>query len=243
MRQPHKLHNITGYDVQALDGKIGSLKQVYFDDQYWVVRYSVVHTGAWLTGRDVLIVPSVISTVDEKNRCLKVKLMREQIQNCPPIDTSLPISRDYEQEYLRYYGLKPYWYDKPLLSSTPKPSLPTAEAEKPESTHLRTSEEVVGYHIHALDGEIGHVEDLILEEPDWTVRYLEINVGIWLFGKKVLIAPAWIQGVDWTRKAVTVDLTREAIESAPAYDPSEVISRDYQVALYGHYGKRYKPEP
>jgi hypothetical protein len=117
---------------------------------------------------------------------------------------------------------------------------PTADAEKPENHAICVVvREVVGYHIHALDGEIGHVEDLILEEPDWTVRYLEINVGIWLFGKKVLIAPAWIQGVDWTRKVVTVDLTREAIESAPAYDPSEVISRDYQVALYGHYGKTY----
>jgi hypothetical protein len=239
MWQPHKLNNLTGYDLLAQDGEIGRLKQIYFDDQYWVVRYFVAHTGAWLTGKDVLIVPSIISAVDEKNHCLQVELNREQIQNCPPIDTALPISRHYEQEYFRYYDLKPYWHGKSLLSSKLTPPFPMADGEKPENPYLRSSEKVMGYHIQALDGEIGHVEDFILEEPDWTVRYLEINIGVWLFGKKVLIAPAWIQSVDWIRKVVTVDLTRESIESAPAYDPSEVISRDYQVALYGHYGKTY----
>jgi len=239
MWQPHKLNNLTEYDLLAQDGEIGRLKQIYFDDQYWVVRYFVAHAGARLTGKDVLIVPSVISRVDEKNHCLQVELNREQIQSCPPIDTALPISRHYEQEYFRYYDLKPYWHGKSLLSPKLTPPFPKEDGEKPENPYLRSSEAVVGYHIQALDGEIGHVEDFILEEPDWTVRYLEINIGVWLFGKKVLIAPAWIQSVDWIRKVVTVDLTRESIESAPAYDPSEVISRDYQVALYGHYGKTY----
>lgn len=207
MRQPRKLSDLTRYHLQAQDGEIGKLKQIYFDDKDWVVHYFVIHTGTWLTGDDVLIVPSVISTVDEKSHLLKVGLNKEQIQNRLPVDKVFSLSE--------------------------------AEARDSTNPHLRNSEEVKGYRIHALDGEIGHVEDFILEEPDWTVRYLEIDTRDWLPGKKVLIAPAWIQQVDSAQREVMVDLTRESIESAPAYSPAEVISRDYQVALYGHYGKAY----
>ncbi len=204
MQVPYKLSNLKGYRLQAQDGEIGKLKQIYFDDQHWVVRYFVVRTGTWLTaGKDVLIVPSVISAVDEKNECLKVALSRNKIQSGPPI----------------------------------------TDAAKPENTHLRSSEEIVGFPIHAIDGEIGHVKDIILEEPEGAICYLEIDTRNWLPGKHVLIAPTWIKQVDWSQKAVAVDLPQEIIASAPAYDPGEVISRDYQVALYGHYGRAcVKPE-
>ena len=96
-----------------------------------------------------------------------------------------------------------------------------------------------GYLIHARDGEFGHVRDFILEEPGWAVRYLEVDTRNWLPGKKLLVAPAWIQEVDWTDQEVQVDLPRATIQTAPEYDSSTVISREYQVALYRHYGFEY----
>ena len=243
MQQPHKLSNLTGYRLQAQDGEIGKIKQIYFDDQYWIVRYFVVHTGTWLTGKDILIVPSMISDVDVKNDCLKVELSREKIQHCPPVYTALPISRHYEQEYFHYYGLKPYWNENPPFGRKPVPSVhSSADDTKPENSYLHHSEEIKSYRIHALDGEIGYVEDIILEEPEWTIRYLEVGIHNPLFGKKVLIAPTWFNSVDWTREAVVVDLAKETIESAPAYDPAKVISQNYQVALYEHYGKTFGHE-
>lgn len=242
MQLPHPLNKLTGYHLQAQDGEVGRLKQIYFDDQYWVVRYFVVRTGAWLTGRDVLIVPAVIAAVDEKRQCFKVELSRAQIQNCPPVNTALPISRHYEQEYFRYYGWEPYWHGESLFEPVPVQPVSEDNIKDPTNPHLRSSKEVEGYSIHALDGEIGHVEDFILEQPDWPIRYLEVDIGKWLPGKKVLVAPPWIHHVDWANKAVKVDLTREAIESAPPYDPSKIISREYQVALYGHYGKTFTQE-
>jgi len=243
MRQLYKLGELTGYSLQARDGEIGTLEQVYFDDHYWSVRYFIVHTGSWLLGTEVLIAPPAVTRVDDDHKRLEVELTLEQISNCPPVGTQLPVSRHYQQEYYRYYGWEPYWGDSAMFA--PATYIPSTahgipgEPDEPEHPHLRSSKEVKGYHIHALDGDIGHVEDFMLEDPGWAVRYLEIDTRNWLPGKKVLVAPAWIRQVDWARREVTVDLTREAIQTAPPYDASTVMSREYQSALYAHYGKKY----
>lgn len=239
MRQLRKLKKLTGYHLKARGGEIGKLKQVYFDDRRWVVRYLVVQTGSWLLGKDVLIIPSMINAVAEEGQQIVVNLSCDQVRKSPPINTQLPVSRYYEQEYFRYYDGQPYWSVDPVfnpMSIIPPPGegeLP----KQPKNPHLRSSDEVQGYRLHSQDGEIGHVEDFILDDQDWTIRYLEIDTGHWLPGKKVLLSPAWLQEIDFTRNEISVDLPTELIKSAPEYAPDKVISRDYQLALYKHYGK------
>ena len=242
MRKLHRLGEMTGYSLNAHDGEIGKVKQVYFDDQYWTVRYFVIATGSWFLGKNVLIVPAVITALDEEEKRLEVDLAREQIKNAPSVDTTLPVSRHYEKELLRYYEWERYWISDTLFGV---PSLPEEERpailrfpKKPEQPHLRSSDEVKSYSIHARDGDIGHVEDYILEEPDWTIRYLEVDTRNWLPGKHVLIDPTWIDRVDWVRQEVVVKMQREAIETAPPYDSAMIISRDYRVALSEHYGMK-----
>ena len=244
MQQPRKLDYLNCYSLQASDGEIGQLKQVYFDDQRWTVRYFIVHTGNWLLGQDVLIVPSVITAVDDENKYIKVNLTQEQIKNCPEVTEKLTVSRHYEQEYYRYYGWKPYWVDDPIFGPATSISPPVKEKnlKDPEHPHLHSSSEVKSYRIHTHDGDIGQVKDFILEEPDWTIRYLEIDTNNWLPGKHVLIAPSWIQQIDWAKQMVIVDLARDMIEKAPPYDPSYVISQEYQLSLYKHYGMKIEGE-
>ncbi len=244
MRKPHRLSDLTGYSLNARDGEIGKLEQIYFDDIRWLARYFVVHTGGWLLGQNVLIVPSAIKAIDEENKTLEVDLTQAQIKDCPPVNTEKPVSRHYEQEYYHYYGWEPYWVGDPMFGPAPVMPPPTlAEAPmEPEHPHLRSSDEVKNYNIHTLDGDVGHVEDFILEEPGWAIRYLEVDTRNWLPGKHVLVAPTWIEQVNWAKQEVAVKLKREAIETAPAYDPGKIISRDYQVALYEHYGMKYQED-
>ncbi len=244
MRQHRKLAQLSRHQLHARDGEIGRLKEILFDDRYWSLRYFVVHTGNWLLGKDVLIVPSMVSSINEDDLCLNVELTREQIENSPEVDTSLPISRHAESEFHGYYGLSPYWMNDPMFGELPE-IVPAAEAEpprEPDQPHLRSSSAVTGYHIHAQDGEIGHVEDFILDDGDWGIRYLEVNTRNWLPGRHVLVAPIWIHSIDWREEEVIVNLQREAIETAPEYDANEVISNDYQVALYKHYGMQLDQE-
>jgi hypothetical protein len=116
-----------------------------------------------------------------------------------------------------------------------------AENEQSDSTPddclLRSANELVGYHIKAVDGEIGHVEEFILDDESWTVRYLVVDTRNWLPGKKVLVPPAWIESADCLQETVTFDLTKGQIERSPEYDPSAPVNREYENLLYDFYGR------
>lgn len=239
---PQRLHDLKGYHIQARDGKIGKLEQLYFDDQAWTVRYLVVHTGNWLLGREVLIVPQQVLSINEDEKTLIVELTRKQVEHSPPVETTKLVSRYYEEEYHRYYGWEPYWLGDPLLGAQIPPVIDpiadeTLEIKEPPDIHLRSSQTVTGYHIHAKDGEIGHLEDFILDEQAWKVRYLEIDTRNWWPGKKVLVMPSWIKSVDWVESEVSVNLTCEAIQGAPEYDPSQTITKDYELRLFEYYSQ------
>ncbi|MBE0473600.1 PRC-barrel domain-containing protein [Rhodoferax sp.] len=106
-----------------------------------------------------------------------------------------------------------------------------------DDPHLRSCEAGVGYHIHATDGEVGHVEGFLIDDETWAIRYLVVNTSNWWLGHKVLIAPQWIGGVHWSDELVTVDLNREAVKAAPTYDPSTGLDRQRETSLYTHYGR------
>jgi hypothetical protein len=95
-----------------------------------------------------------------------------------------------------------------------------------EDPHLRSTRRVTGYHIHATDGEIGHVEDFIVDDENWALRYLVVDTGHWLPGRQVLISPQWIKGVNWADSCVYMDRSREAVKNSPKIDSSESVYRD-----------------
>jgi len=241
MNQLRRLRELTGYSLLAEDGMIGTLVKVYFDDQDWVVRYFVVRMGSWVFGREVLLAPATVRETVTDAHCLDVALSCRQIEGAPLADTHPPVSSHYEQQYERFVSPPPYRVATPD-SGLFQPREPATEhldaPVKPAHPHLRDSAELKGYHIHAQDGDIGHVEDFILEEPDWKIRFLEVATRNWLPGKHVLIAPMWILGVDWGFRQVTVDLSRESIRTAPPYDRTRTISPADQAALDTHYAKR-----
>lgn len=258
---------LEGFEIVAPDGAIGNVQQFYFDDERWVVRYIVVNTGNWLSGRQVLISPFSVLRVDIQQQKLHVGLTRSQVEKSPNIDTHKPVSRQMEAAYSDFYGYPHYWKspllwgveERPVLTfrqeftatatrqSPAKPATATEiaasvaiTAEMPvisNGVHLRSTQEVAAYFIEAADGEIGHVEDFILDDDTWAIRYLTINTGNWWPGKTVVISPQWISSIDWAQNKVHVHLSRDGVKRSPVYDSSMLLSRDYEQALYGHYGQ------
>lgn len=232
------------YSLLAVDGEIGSVEEFYFDDTTWAIRYLVVNTGGWLTGKHVLISPVAIGEVDEDEATINIELTRNQIENSPPISADRPVSRQYELAYYQYYNWTPYWELGPIsgfpmegMPMTPPPAQGEISMPGAEETHLRSTAEVKGYAIAARDGEIGHAEDFIVDTQYWVIRYLEIDTRNWWPGKHVLINPGWIEEISWAERAVSVGLTRGAIKGAPGFDPYKAISRDYETRLFKHYGR------
>ncbi|MFO1498811.1 MAG: PRC-barrel domain-containing protein [Verrucomicrobiota bacterium] len=237
---------IRGYRLGATDGEIGKVEDFFFDDRTWAIRYLVADTGYWLSDRLVLISPHALKQVDDENSVVSVSLGRQQIESSPPITADQPVSRQYEQEYFKYYGWPGYWTGPSLwgpgpyplyFAPLPPPSMINETQPEPANPHLRSVKELVGYHIQARDGEIGHVADLVVEDATWAIRYLVVDTRNWLPGKKVLVAPPWIENVSWERSMVVADLPRALIEQAPPYDSEALLTRDYEVSLFKHYSR------
>jgi hypothetical protein len=236
---------LKGFAVRATDGELGTVDQLYFDDETWAIRYLTVETS-WLGGRRVLISPISVIQADWQAKRLDVALTKTQVENSPNIDTDKPVSRQHEIAYSGYYGY-PYYWGGPFLwgpATYPggvmtAPRDPIAERIQKESTdsHLRSTKAVTGYHIEAADGEIGHVDGFIVDDEAWAIRYIEVATKNWWPGKKVLVSPAWIERVSWTDCKVYVGLSREAIKDAPDYVESLPITREYENRLYFHYGR------
>jgi hypothetical protein len=220
---------LEGYSLQASDGDIGHVRDFYFDDRSWAMRYLVIETGSWLTGRRVLISPKVISGVDWGARQISVSLTCDQIEHSPDVDTAKPVSRQQESALSQYYGYT-WFYGldptgmapiMPLMESAPPAG---AEAKADEyDPHLRSANEVRGYHIQAQDGDIGHIEDFLSDDDGWKVGRLIVATSNWWPGKTVMIAPRWIMSIDWNNRTVALNLTREQIQQSPEFNSLMVV--------------------
>jgi hypothetical protein len=240
---------LKGLAIRATDGELGTVKEFYFDDSSWAIRYLTVESGGWLSGKEVLISPYSILGTDWDKREVDVALTKKQVENSPSVDTHLPVSRQHEVAYLGYYGY-PYYWDGPYLwgpgyfpSGLAFPTIASLEnrtgkrQKESNDTHLRSTNEVAGYHIEAADGDIGHVQGFILDEEAWAIRYVVISTTNWWPGKKVLVSPAWMKKVSWGESKLYTGLTREAIKGAPEYIESRKISREFENDLHLHYGQ------
>ena len=241
------MKDMEDYTIGASDGVIGRVKDYYFDDEAWVIRYLVVETQDGSPRRKVLISPISIGQPNWSERILPASLTRGQVQKSPDIDTDKPVSRQHEMGYLGYYGYGAYWgggglwgagiYPDELQSGLQKEMSRTAVPHPHDDAHLRSGNEIMRYYVHASDGDIGHVQGLIVDERSWAIRYIVVNTSNWWIGHNVLISPEWIVNVDWAESHLSVDLTRQAIKDSPAYDPRLPINREQEVGIHSHYGR------
>jgi hypothetical protein len=205
--------HLKGLVIRATDGEIGTVDQLYFDDESWAIRYLTVKTGSWLEDREVLISPFSVTNVDWPAKRLDVALTKKQVKDSPSIDTQRPVSRQYETEYLGYYGYPNYWNGSYLWGEGASPAM-TTRIDSPKEvlaeriqrasmdSHLRSTGAIAGYHIEAMDGEIGHVAGFYMDDETWAIRYIEVATRNWWPGKKVLFSPAWIQKASWVNSKV-----------------------------------------
>ncbi len=232
---------VSGYKLDSLDGEIGRVEEFLFDDQYWTIRYLVANTGGWLSGRQILISPRALVAVETAKESIAVKLTQQEIEGSPPLASEKPVSRQFEESYYEYYGWPMYWTDHAMwgnASIIPQGRLGViapAEPKKDFDLHLRSTHAVNGYHIQAQDGEIGHVEDFVIDDQTWAIRYLVVSTQNWWPGKKVLISPPWIDKVSWNDSKVFVSLSRSFIKKAPEYNEGDLLTRSFEIELHQYY--------
>lgn len=215
------IKELYGDKLAASDGDIGHVKDFYFDDKSWVIRYVVADTGTWLNERQVLLSPHAFGHLDREKNTLMIRLTRKQIENSPSIDTHRPVSRQYEEDHYQYYGWPAYWDGGGMWGIAGFPVADTSRDKKKtlhhghnqrDDLHLRSTKAVAGYKIQALDGTIGSVRSFMVDNKSWAIGELVVEAGQWYSGKEVLIAPAKIQRVSHDESKVFVSLTKSDIE-------------------------------
>jgi hypothetical protein len=241
------INNLVGYGINAKDGKLGKVNEFYFDDITWSIRYLVVETGNRSSERKVLIPRAALGITDWKSRNFHVNLTIKQVNNSPNIDADKIISRQKERELFNHYGLQYYWengfYYRPIQidSFTNIANKKTVKKEDDftqefyKDQHMRSTNKVKGYYIHANDGEIGHVEDYIVDDEKWNLCFLIVDTHNWQPGKKVLILPRWINRIDSNESKVYLNLSQESIKNIPEFDPSQPIGTNYETELFNDY--------
>jgi uncharacterized protein YrrD len=240
-----KAKTLKGYSIQSTDGEtIGKVNEFYFDDRHWTIRYLVADTGNWLTGRQVLISPYAMVAVNRDHQDIVADLTKKQIEHSPSLDSDKPVSRQFEESYYGYYGYPMYWGGPynwgayPYIVRDRENWRESNRGGKAWDHHLRSTRAVSGHHIQAKDGELGHVEDFIIDDETWAIRYLIVNTSNWWAGKKVLVSPQWIERVSWGESKVFVNLSRETIKQSPEYTDESLLTRDYEIGLHGHYNRK-----
>jgi hypothetical protein len=105
-----------------------------------------------------------------------------------------------------------------------------------QDPHLRSMAEVSGYHIEASDGAIGHLENVLIDDLAWDVRYLVVDTRNWWFGQHVLISPFAVRDFDWADSKVHLNVSREQVKASPPWAPLDMIDRAYEQRLHAYYG-------
>lgn len=247
--------NLAGYRMLATDGELGQVEEFYFDDQKWIIRYLVINTGEGHSGRRVLIAPGAIVKPALESRTFFVKLSMEQIRNSPDMDTDKPVSRQHEAEWQNKHACSIYWATSPgMVGMFGMPPIPAAGPPLPPSEetttrsetasgnpHLRSTRKVTGYRLQAMDGQIGHVADFILDENKWDIRYLVVNTHKWLSRDRVCVPAKSIVRVSWDEATVYTSLAGRRIADSPPFNPARPFGVAYEISLRDWYGLPKKP--
>ncbi len=247
----YDLRDLFEYAVQGKDEELGHVHDFYFHDQRWEALYLIIDTGPWFLGEKTLAAIEGVEMPIQEDQLLPVDMTKEEVQGSPSIDVTQPISERQLAELHAHYNWAhlggpivqpPLAYVPPGALAEPEikpPAAPAEDTQQPEPTpYLRSAREVMGYHVHARDGEIGHLESFLVNPQDWYLRYAIIDTRNWLPGRKVLVSPVWIEEIRWAEQTVYVELKKETIKNSPEYDPTQPVERGYEERLYRHYGRR-----
>jgi len=235
-----RLSGFVGYKMHATDGYLGHVTDFYFDDATWTIRYLVTDIGHWLAGRKVLISRAALGKPDWALRAFPVKLSKDEVRRSPDIVTQEPISRQHEFELHKHYGWAPYWGSGYYTGPMYEMALTMAKYNPPPrepggAPHLRSTQAVLGYRVHAIDGEVGHMEDYIADDEKWSLRFLVVDTSRDSPGVRVLLSPCCIENLDWFDSEIHINLSRESVRNMPVFDPARPISADYEDNLHEYY--------
>lgn len=236
------LNTVYGSSLQAKNGEIGSIDDVYFDDKDWKIRYLITDNSNFLPGRRVLISPASTDKINFERKAIQVKLSKKDIEKSPVVNQGLLPSRETEIELKSYYNWPVYWGSGFLIGAGDlrenQASMRGSKKEIEVESNLKSCNEIMGFSIESKNKTIGYLNNYLFDDESWEIRYLVVDTKNWLLKeRKILLAIDWIEKFDWDQSVFVTDLKSKAIRESPVYNPGETLKRDYETKLFDHYHK------
>lgn len=229
---------LSSFSLETQDHTKGKIKDLLFDEVQWVIRYVEADFGGFFEYKRVLVPRVFLESPDWEGRHFPISLRDSEINKCPDIQNHLPVSRKYEKELYNHYRISPYWPTINMGMSggffPPRPiNIKGKELDEEDlDTILRSYKEVQGYHINALDGKLGHLEDIVIDVKNWQIIYAIVDTSNWLpWSKKVLIPLGSMDKINFVEREVHIRMNTEAIKNAPEYESADSISEDYEEKI------------
>ena len=194
------------YGVSAVCGMtpVGTVDDLLFDDRSWSITQIVIRTGDWPARKRVLILPRDVQGADWSARRLRLGLTEQQVHTAPTLESHPPVALQDYQEIQRFVAWDAYWAG--VFDGLPE-----------DDVHLRNTRAVTGHHVFGLDGEVGYVDNFVIEDATWSIRYLVVRMGMRRDARRVLVEPRWVEAIDWQRRGVHVHLAASEIEQATEF--------------------------
>lgn len=220
------------YNIDASDGEMGKIKDVYFDDEKWAIRYAVIDTRKWLPGRKVLLSPRSFINLNEANENLEVEYDKETIRNSPSIMDEQAVSKEAENSIIGYYGWSRYWIGNPLWGiengsldePTEEKIMHDQQIDEQQEYDLRSEDETIGFKVHASDGKVGRVADMIYDNEYWKTQYIVVRSSESMVEDQYLVyTPEDIESVDWFEEDIYVKDSLEENKQSRLYQNKAAI--------------------
>ena len=237
---------ILGYEILSLDGRTGRVADFIFDLETWQVRYLIADLGNLLEPRKVLISAETCSRPKWESQTLPVAMTRDQIRFSPEI--SRPEGRGFQKNHLPNNRLTEVSFfrigEVPHLITIPMPTEANARFTESrrvrmvlDQPELRTVGRVIGYEIRACSEEAGVIDDFIIDDERWMIRYLIGAIRKIFPGRRVMFAPVWVSSIDAETETVRLGLKPETLFDGPEYDPTDPVNRQIEEVIYDFHGR------
>ena len=234
MRKGTALYN---RPIRALDGELGKVHEFYFDDRLWQIRYLVVELGTWIKSRRVLISPLALAAFDGDQ--LTVQLTKSDIGNCPESETDKPVSLQQSERAETLFAMSQPFGGLGGGGASALPLVARHTLGDPErgtrwNRHLRSSRAVARYVLLADEGECGGIENFLIDDRTWTIRFLVIKPSLRRNPALRLLGTAMVSGIRWEQESVDIGCSRADVEKLPCFDPALHVNVSYEDFL-DHY--------
>jgi hypothetical protein len=211
--------SIRGYAVVATDGTSGTVADFIFEDQGWTIKWLVVETGAWFSGRRLFVPVSAFEHPDPETREFSLSMTLAELADCP--------GRDLAE----------------LSDAETGAHFTEADMAGNQTTdggpHFRSLAVMHLASIEAADGEVGHAEDFLIDSADWQIKYLVVDTSDWWFGEKILISTRAITGIDTMHHVVTLDATRQFVKDGARFSPEQTVDGAFDESFETYFGIRF----